>query len=127
MKLKTGISVFLPAIILSVQICFAQESNIIQYINAYKLLAVQEMQRTGVPASIKLAQGILETEAGTSDLVKRSNNHFGIKCKTNWEGDRVYHDDDARGECFRAYASAADSYRDHSDFRKGSPRYSFLF
>ncbi len=94
----------------------AQPSNVLQYINTYKELAVEEMQRTGVPASIKLAQGILETEAGTSDLVRRSNNHFGIKCKTNWEGDKVYHDDDARGECFRAYATAADSYRDHSDF-----------
>ncbi len=105
----------------------AQPSNVLQYINTYKELAVEEMQRTGVPASIKLAQGILETEAGTSDLVRRSNNHFGIKCKTNWDGDKVYHDDDARGECFRAYASAADSYRDHSDFLRSSARYAFLF
>ncbi|PWT98062.1 MAG: hypothetical protein C5B52_12875 [Bacteroidetes bacterium] len=127
MKLKTGISILLPAIIFSAQSSFAQESNIIQYINTYKLIAVQEMQRTGVPASIKLAQGILETEAGTSELVKRSNNHFGIKCKNNWDGNRVYHDDDARGECFRAYPTAAESYRDHSDFLKGSPRYAFLF
>ncbi len=105
----------------------AQPSNVLQYINTYKELAVEEMQRTGVPASIKLAQGILETEAGTSDLVRRSNNHFGIKCKTNWDGDKVYHDDDARGECFRAYATAADSYRDHSDFLRSSARYAFLF
>ena len=105
----------------------AQNPAIIQYINTYKFLAIQEMQRTGVPASIKLAQGILETQAGVSDLVKRSNNHFGIKCKTGWNGNKVYHDDDERGECFRAYASAEDSYRDHSDFLKRSPRYAFLF
>lgn len=105
----------------------AQNADIIQYINTYKFLAIQEMQRTGVPASIKLAQGILETQAGVSDLVKRSNNHFGIKCKSGWNGSKVYHDDDERGECFRAYASAEDSYRDHSDFLKRSPRYAFLF
>ncbi|HTN05805.1 glucosaminidase domain-containing protein [Agriterribacter sp.] len=105
----------------------AQNPAIIRYINTYKFLAIREMQRTGVPASIKLAQGILETQAGESDLVKRSNNHFGIKCKTGWSGNKVYHDDDESGECFRAYASAEDSYRDHSDFLKRSQRYAFLF
>jgi LysM repeat protein len=100
---------------------------VIDYINTYKALAISEMQRTGIPAAIKLAQGIHETEAGSSDLVRKSNNHFGIKCKNTWTGDKVYHDDDARGECFRSYASAEDSYRDHSNFLKGSPRYSFLF
>lgn len=105
----------------------AQNAAVIQYINTYKFMAIREMQRTGVPASIKLAQGILETQAGGSDLVKRSNNHFGIKCKTGWSGEKVYHDDDERGECFRAYATAEDSYRDHSDFLKRSPRYAFLF
>lgn len=97
------------------------------YIHQYKALAMSEMQRTGVPAAIKLAQGIIETQAGKSDLVRRSNNHFGIKCKTDWSGDKVYHDDDARGECFRSYASADDSYRDHSDFLKRNARYSSLF
>ena len=85
------------------------------------------MQRTGVPASIILAQGIHETSAGTSDLVVASNNHFGIKCKSGWTGQVVYHDDDARGECFRSYAAAKDSYRDHSDYLSQTPRYSFLF
>jgi LysM repeat protein len=85
------------------------------------------MQRTGIPAAITLAQGIHETEAGNSDLVKKSNNHFGIKCKDEWTGERVYHDDDARGECFRSYPTAADSYKDHSDFLKRSSRYAFLF
>jgi hypothetical protein len=106
----------------------AQSSDQINnYINTYKLLAIAEMQRSGIPASIILAQGIHETQAGTSDLVIASNNHFGIKCKDNWTGQVVYHDDDARGECFRSYAAAADSYRDHSDFLSQSPRYAFLF
>jgi LysM repeat protein len=102
-------------------------SDVINYINTYKLISMQEMQRTGIPASIILAQGIHETEAGTSELVKKSNNHFGIKCKDNWTGSVVYHDDDARGECFRSYPSPLDSYKDHSDFLKSSPRYQFLF
>ncbi|WEK36255.1 MAG: glucosaminidase domain-containing protein [Candidatus Pseudobacter hemicellulosilyticus] len=106
----------------------AQRSEDIQnYIRTYKQLAIEEMQRTGVPASIKLAQGIHETMAGKSDLVLRSNNHFGIKCKTGWAGDKVYHDDDARGECFRSYSCSTDSYKDHSDFLKNSTRYAFLF
>lgn len=104
-----------------------QGQDIIEYINAYKELAIQEMVRTGVPASITLAQGIHETSAGKSDLVLKSNNHFGIKCKTGWTGGKVYHDDDAAGECFRQYAMPIESYRDHSDFLKGSPRYGFLF
>ena len=121
------INILLILAALSYNALTAQNAAIIQYINNYKFLAIQEMQRTGVPASIKLAQGILETQAGASDLVKRSNNHFGIKCKTGWNGNKVYHDDDERGECFRAYASAEDSYRDHSDFLKRSQRYAFLF
>lgn len=107
---------------------YAQKNQVIQdYINNYKDLAIAEMQRTGVPASIKLAQGIHETMAGTSKLVLKSNNHFGIKCKSNWTGESVSHDDDARGECFRKYPSAGDSYRDHSDFLKNSQRYASLF
>jgi hypothetical protein len=106
----------------------AQDTNAIQqYIATYKELAIEEMIRTGVPASIKLAQGIHETEAGESELVRKSNNHFGIKCKNTWTGESVTHDDDARGECFRKYDKAEDSYRDHSDFLKNSPRYLSLF
>lgn len=97
------------------------------YIESFKEVAIREMQRTGVPASIKLAQGILETEAGRSDLVMRSNNHFGIKCKSWWTGEKVYHDDDAQGECFRKYPSPEESYKDHSDFLRNSERYSSLF
>ena len=100
---------------------------IVSYIETYAQLAIQEMDRTGIPASIKIAQGILETDAGRSDLVQQSNNHFGIKCKTSWTGDKVYHDDDASGECFRKYNSAIDSYTDHSDYLKSQPRYAFLF
>src|SRR6476620_8404729 len=102
-------------------------ADILEYINTYKSLAIQEMIRTGVPASITLAQGIHETSAGKSDLVLKSNNHFGIKCKSTWTGGKVYHDDDAAGECFRQYSVPLDSYKDHSDFLKNSPRYSFLF
>lgn len=107
---------------------YAQSSEKIRnYITTYKDIAIQEMQRTGVPASITLAQGIHETGAGTSDLVTKSNNHFGIKCKTEWTGPKVYHDDDARGECFRKYSDPFDSYRDHSDFLKYRPYYTSLF
>lgn len=105
----------------------AQKEKTEQYIQQYSELAVQEMIRTGVPAAIKLAQGILESQSGESDLVKRSNNHFGIKCKTEWTGDKTYHDDDEKGECFRVYPDAAASYKDHSDFLKTRPHYNFLF
>lgn len=97
------------------------------YVEKYKDIAMKEMIRTGVPASITLAQGILETESGQSDLVKSSNNHFGIKCKTEWTGAKVYHDDDAKGECFRSYNNAEESYADHSDFLRTRPHYAFLF
>lgn len=104
-----------------------KKETITKYIDEYKDLAVAEMKRTGVPASITLAQGIHESGAGQSKLVLSSNNHFGIKCKSNWTGESVKHDDDARGECFRKYALAEDSYKDHSDFLKNGQRYAFLF
>jgi len=105
----------------------AQALTPVQYIEQYKDLAIREMKRMGVPASITLAQGLLETENGNSTLLKKSNNHFGIKCKNNWSGNGVSHDDDAIGECFRTYKSAEDSYRDHSNFLRGSERYAPLF
>lgn len=111
----------------SVLIVNGQKISQEEYIIKYKNLAISEMYRSGIPASITLAQGILETESGNSQLVLRSNNHFGIKCKSNWNGPSVSHDDDERDECFRAYGSAEESYRDHSDFLKNSPRYAFLF
>lgn len=103
------------------------DESILEYINAYKEIAISEMQRTGVPAAIKLAQGIHETDAGRSVLVRKSNNHFGIKCKTNWTGQSVKHTDDAPNECFRKYDSPLESYIDHSDFLKTSQRYAALF
>jgi len=108
-------------------IVFAQKITTKAYIETYKNLAVAEMLRAGVPASITLAQGILETESGNSVLVKKSNNHFGIKCKVEWTGESVYHDDDESGECFRKYDSAIFSYRDHSDFLRTRAHYAFLF
>ena len=103
------------------------QMSVEEYISAYKDIAIEEMKRSGIPASITIAQGILETENGNSILVKKSNNHFGINCKSNWTGPSVSHDDDAPGECFRVYNTAADSYRDHSNFLRGSNRYAFLF
>ena len=97
------------------------------YINQFKTIAITEMQRTGVPAAIKLAQGIYESAYGQSNLVKRSNNHFGIKCKTGYTGPYVLHDDDRRNEKFVKYEDARQSYIDHSDFLKNRPFYTALF
>jgi LysM repeat protein len=124
MKKLTNLIVFL----LCGSLTFAQSSDVIQkYIDTYKDIAIEEMNRTGVPAAITLAQGIHETSAGQSDLVRKSNNHFGIKCKAEWSGPSVSHDDDARGECFRKYDDPIDSYKDHSDFLRTRPHYAFLF
>ena len=85
------------------------------------------MERYGIPASITLAQGILESDSGNSNLARRSNNHFGIKCKKDWKGERVYHTDDAPDECFRKYDTVEESYEDHAKFLDQSPRYDSLF
>jgi flagellum-specific peptidoglycan hydrolase FlgJ len=97
------------------------------YIDKWQAVAVSEMIEFGIPASITLAQGILESGNGQSELAKKSNNHFGIKCHLDWEGEKVYHDDDEDGECFRAYKKAEESFRDHSLFLKDRSRYAFLF
>lgn len=97
-----------------------------EYISEYKDLAVKEMKRTGVPASITLAQGILESGNGNSRLAVKANNHFGIKCH-DWKGKKIRHDDDLKRECFRKYKSVYESYQDHSDFLVEKQRYSFLF
>lgn len=97
------------------------------YIAKYAALAVSEMQRTGVPASITLAQGLLESAAGLSPLAVHANNHFGIKCHDDWEGETFYKDDDSAHECFRAYPSAEDSFRAHSDFLRNRANYRSLF
>lgn len=96
------------------------------YIDQYKDLAIEEMLHYNIPASITLAQGLLESGAGRSELARKGNNHFGIKCH-GWTGAKTYHDDDERGECFRAYSSAYESFEDHSKFLVQSRRYSSLF
>lgn len=107
---------------------YAEDSlQIVRYVNAMARYAVSEMHRSGVPASVSLAQGILETAAGTSPLYSRSNNNFGIKCKANWNGPYTLHDDDAKGECFRVYENDSLSYVDHSNFLRTASRYNFLF
>ena len=105
----------------------AQQSLRESYIEEYAQLAVAEMNRSGIPASITLAQGILESGNGQSELARKSNNHFGIKCHAKWKGERVYHDDDEKGECFRKYQYVETSYHDHSAFLTKRKRYSFLF
>ena len=99
----------------------------LDYIDKYKNVAMREMQEYKIPASITLAQGLLESGNGNSELAKKSNNHFGIKCHKDWKGKRTYHDDDAKGECFRVYKTPEDSYRDHSIFLSQGQRYAFLF
>lgn len=97
------------------------------YIKEYAPLAVEQMKKYKIPASITLAQGLLESGAGTSSLARKSNNHFGIKCHSTWRGKKVYYDDDAPKECFRAYRKVEDSYEDHSKFLTEGARYRFLF
>ena len=108
---------------------FAQytENDIYNYIDTYKEIAIQKMAEYKIPASITLAQGIFESACGTSRLATEGNNHFGIKCHKEWEGDTIRHDDDERQECFRKYAQAEESYNDHSQFLISRPRYANLF
>lgn len=106
---------------------YAQDSKEIDYIRMYAKLAVEEMQLYKIPASITLSQGILETGGGQSRLADIANNHFGIKCKTEWTGEIITHTDDAPNECFRKYTSVQESYRDHSKFLAERPYYKDLF
>ena len=98
----------------------------VTYIEAFKEVAVEEMNKYGIPASITLAQGILESGSGNSSLARFANNHFGIKCTSDWKGKGYYKDDDKADDCFRVYRDARESYRDHSEFLKRK-RYSALF
>ena len=97
-----------------------------EYIDTYATAAMNEMKKHKIPASITLAQGILESGSGNGRLAKKANNHFGIKCH-NWDGKKIYHDDDKKGECFRKYKRAYESYRDHSEFLTSRRRYANLF
>jgi LysM repeat protein len=105
----------------------AGEPNAAAYIAKYKDLAVSEMRRTGVPASITLAQGMIESDFGRSTLAREGNNHFGIKCHDDWTGPTIRHHDDRRNECFRKYSRPEDSFYDHSDFLRNGSRYNSLF
>lgn len=101
--------------------------KILQYIKTYSHLAVSEMYKYKIPASVIMAQAIMESSAGTSDLAVQAHNHFGIKCHADWEGLNYIKDDDESTECFRKYFSAEESYRDHSLFIISRPRYADLF
>jgi flagellum-specific peptidoglycan hydrolase FlgJ len=103
------------------------EAVVSNYVYQFSEIAKEEMLQYGIPASITLAQGILESGAGRGELSTRANNHFGIKCHSGWEGERVYHDDDKAQECFRKYKDSKYSYRDHSLFLAGRSRYASLF
>lgn len=103
------------------------DANTGSYIDKFKDLAISEMKRTGIPASITLAQGMIESDYGRSRLAVQANNHFGIKCHNDWKGPTITHHDDKRNECFRKYRKAEESYYDHSDFLKSGSRYKFLF
>ncbi len=104
----------------------AQKMTRKSYIEKYKDWAIQEMERTGIPASITIAQGLLESSNGNSRLARKANNHFGIKCH-DWNGPSIKENDDRRNECFRKYRSAYDSFKDHSNFLSTRSRYAFLF
>lgn len=125
---------FLTICTLSMKPSSSPKPYVTAYIEEFKLLAIDEMQRSGIPASITMAQAILESNAGQSTLSRQSNNHFGIKCKEYWEGQTYFHPDDdldVNGRlipsCFRKYPSIAASYEDHSAFLMTSPKYSHLF
>lgn len=110
----------------SVAFSQARDNAYLSYIEQYHQFAEKQQKEHGIPASIVLAQGLLESGAGLSDFAIKSNNHFGIKCN-DWLGDKIYHDDDQEGECFRKYDKVIDSYEDHALFLKNRPRYGFLF
>lgn len=124
--MKTIVSAFAVAL---ASFGWASETHVIskqEYVQQWSPIAVQEMQKYGIPASITLAQGILESANGNSKLAVEGNNHFGIKCH-DWDGKKMYKDDDAANECFRVYRSGEESFKDHSEFLKTHNRYAFLF
>ena len=125
--MKRSVVILLCALVGVVSVVAKERQTREEYVEKYKAIAIAHMERYGIPASITMAQGILESDSGNSRLSTSSNNHFGIKCKKSWTGDKVYHDDDAKGECFRAYPSVEASYQDHADFLDQSPRYDSLF
>ena len=103
------------------------QQKVAQYLKIFGTIAQREMKQYKIPASITLAQGLLESGFGEGRLALEGNNHFGIKCHRTWQGEKIYHDDDEKGECFRVYEDAGESYRDHSLFLSERDRYAFLF
>ena len=126
MKKKVGLLIGCVGILCGTLQAQYTENDIYNYIDRYNALAMEKMRMYGIPASITLAQGILESAAGTSDLAVNANNHFGIKCHANWTGETYFKDDDEKNECFRKYDKPEDSFNDHTDFLKAR-RYERLF
>jgi hypothetical protein len=120
-------TLFLMLLFTASQSLASELDNRMEYVENYSSYAIQNMRMYEIPASITLAQGILESGSGKSELARISNNHFGIKCGSHWTGGKTYHDDDAKNECFRTYKSVLDSYNDHSEFLTKNKRYSNLF
>ena len=125
--MRKGLLIVIPFIVSLIQLnAQTMHRAYLDYINSYSEVALDQQKLHKIPASITLAQGLLESAAGKGELVRISNNHFGIKC-SNWTGDKVYADDDSQGECFRKYKSARESYEDHSQFLISRTRYAALF
>jgi len=122
-----AINLFVFGIVISFGLKASSNLSKKEYISVYEKIAIQQMNQYKIPASITIAQGILESGSGNSTLAKTSNNHFGIKCHTDWKGEKVYLDDDTKNECFRSYSKVEDSYEDHSLFLKNRKRYEALF
>lgn len=129
--MKTYIQQIVAAIVLMLSTAvptMAQKQNTrLEYIAQWADVAIEHMEIYGIPASITMAQAILESGVGNSELARTANNHFGIKCGNEWTGSKVYHDDDEKGECFRSYPSAKESFNDHAEFLHKRSRYQFLF
>lgn len=127
MKFSTSTPITITFLLISIM-AFPQSRNkaYLAYIELYHQVAEKQQKEHGIPASIILSQGLLESGAGLSSFAIESNNHFGIKCN-DWTGDKIYRDDDVKNECFRKYNQVLDSYEDHAQFLKKRPRYSFLF
>jgi LysM repeat protein len=126
-ELKQTIAILVIFLLCSFQLISQSKISTEEYIRTYKDVAIKKMKEYGIPASITLAQGILESGSGNSGLARKANNHFGIKCHKGWTGKTYHMDDDAKNECFRKYGNPADSYRDHSLFLTQRDRYAFLF
>ena len=124
MRKQIALLALLPVLTLQAQSKWNERYQ--QYIDQYKDIAIEQMLRWKIPASITLAQGVFESGAGQSELARKGNNHFGIKCH-GWTGRKVYHDDDEKNDCFRAYPTAYDSFEDHSRFLSSGQRYKSLF